>query len=73
MASFRKVKFTMVRGSGYGQYEILSKYKGTSVKAHTTDSEAYDWFDDESNKEKHMAAKRHCYAKIVQSYENLKS
>jgi hypothetical protein len=68
MVSFRKVKFEMERLSGYGQYLIKGTYKGKEVKVRTTDSEAWDWLKDESNPEKHVDAKRHCYKKIVQAY-----
>jgi hypothetical protein len=65
MQSFRKVKFTMEKSSGYGQYIIQGTYNGKDVKVHTTDSEAWDWFNDESDKKKNMDAKRHCYMKII--------
>lgn len=72
MAKFRKVEFNMVRGNGYGQYIIVCEsYKGKSIKAHTTDSEAWDWINDDSNKEKHRDALRHCYYKITEAYQNL--
>ena len=70
MATFRKVEFNMIRGNWYGQYYIVSRYKGVDLKVHTTDSEAWDFINDDSNKEKHMAALRHCYAKIKEAYEN---
>ncbi|WP_373731234.1 hypothetical protein [Bacteroides heparinolyticus] len=71
MATFRKVKFEMKRGNGYGQYIIEARYRGKEIKAHTTDSEAWDWINDDSNKEKHQEALRHCYNKIVETYNNL--
>ena len=71
MATFRKVKFEMKRGYGYGQYFIEAFYKGKNIKVHTTDSEAWDWINDDSNKEKHQDALRHCYTKIVEAYNNL--
>jgi hypothetical protein len=67
--SFRKVNFEMVRGNGYGQYVIIATYRGKKIKVHTTDSETWDWIDDDSNKEKHNDARRHCYYKIVEAYE----
>ena len=70
MATFRKVKFTMVRGNGYGQYYIVSRYNGVDFKIHTTDSEAWDWIEDDSYPEKHMEALRHCYMAIREAYEN---
>lgn len=75
MATFRKVNFEMVRGNGYGQYIIEASYKGKEIKAHTTNSEAWDWLNNEGftkeEKEKHRDALRHCYFKIVEAYNNL--
>lgn len=75
MATFRKVNFEMVRGNGYGQYIIEASYKGKDIKAHTTNSEAWDWLNNEGftkeEKEKHRDALRHCYFKIVEAYNNL--
>lgn len=76
MAKFKKVEFTMARGNGYGQYKVIAEnYRGKRVVAHTTDSEAWDYINDEGNtkeeKEKHRDALRHCYYKIVTAYENL--
>lgn len=71
MATFRKVNFEMKRGNGYGQYVIEARYKGKDIKAYTNDSEAWDWINDDSDKEKHQDALRHCYGKIVEAYNNL--
>lgn len=67
--TFRKVKFEISRMSGYGHYLITATYKGKEVKAVTTDSEAWDWIDDDSNKYMHDLARKHCYYAIVKSYE----
>ena len=69
--SFRKVEMEMGRGNSYGQYYVKATYRKKQIKAHTTDSEAWDWFSDDSNKEKHMDALRHCYYKIVAEYDRL--
>lgn len=68
MAKFRNVNFTMEIGNGYGQYVIKTTYKGKEIVAHTTDSEAWDYLNDDSDKEKHLEALRHCYYKIVEEY-----
>lgn len=68
MKTFRKVKFEMIRGGGYGQYFIISRYRGKKIKAHTTDSEAFDHLDDDGIKG--IDARRHCYNKIVETYKN---
>lgn len=71
MATFRKVEFSMRRGNGYGQYIIEARYRGKDIEAHTTDSEAWDWIGDDSDKEKHNYSRRHCYYKIVEKYNEL--
>jgi hypothetical protein len=71
MAKFRNVEFTMSMASGYGSYYIHATYKGKDLKVMTHDSEAWDWWNDDSNKVKHMDAKRHCYTMIVLEYERL--
>lgn len=67
--SFRKVNFQIEMARGYGQYIITGKYRGQSIKAHTTNSEVWDWINDYSNKKKHTEARRYCYEKIVEEYE----
>lgn len=69
-ATFRKVELSIRRGNGYGHYIISADYKGKHIEAHTTDSECFDWLNDDSNMEKHQDAKRHAYSKIVSAYEN---
>lgn len=69
--SFRKVEFTIEHTHMYGHYEIRATYRGKEIKAITTDAEAYDWIDDDSNKEKHRDARRHCYYKIVTNYNEI--
>lgn len=67
--SFRKIRFSMRHGNGYGQYIIEANYRSTKIVAHTNDSEAWDYLDDDSNKEKHNNARRHCYMRICQQYQ----
>lgn len=71
MATFRKVNFEISKGNGYGQYFISGTYKGKAITAHTTDSEAYDYLNDADNKVKQLEARKHCYMKIIQAYNNL--
>lgn len=69
-ATFNRVTLSMSRACGYGQYTISATYRGKQIKAHTTDSEAWDYLDDDSDKERHREAKNHCYNKIKSTYEN---
>jgi len=63
---FNKVKMNIERTSSYGHYKITAFYKGKHISTITTDSEAFDWFNDDSDKMKHREALRHCYCKISQ-------
>jgi hypothetical protein len=58
------------RLSGYGQYQVSGYVNGTLVKAHTTNSEAFDWLNDDSNAEKHAEAIDYCNSLIERTYEN---
>ena len=71
MAKFRKINLEIYKNSGYGQYTIKAIYKGNAIEAHSTNSEAFDWLNDDSNKEKHQDAKRACYCAIVARYNYL--
>ncbi len=44
---------------------------GIEVSAITTDSEAFDYLNDEDNEEKHEQALAHCVMKLELAYENL--
>lgn len=68
--TFRRISFTMERASGYGRYIIDANYRGKHIRVSTTDSKAWDWLDDDSDKEKHRDALRHCYNKITAAYYN---
>ena len=70
MATFRKIKLEIRRANGYGQYTVSANYRGKEVKAHTTDSECFDWLNDDTNKEMHLEAKRYAYSLIVNAYKN---
>lgn len=70
MATFRKVQLTISPTTGYGQYIVSAAYRGSNVAARTTDSEIFDWLNDDSNKEKHLDAKRAAYLLIRNAYEN---
>jgi hypothetical protein len=71
MAKFRKVELSISRANGYGQYYLSANYKGKQIKVHTTNSECFDWLNDDSNKEKHLEAKQYAYRTIVNAYKNL--
>lgn len=70
MVKYKNIQFDISKVSNtYGRYFIRAKYKGRDVVAQTKDSECYDWLNDDSNKEKHLQAKRHAYSKIVEQYK----
>lgn len=59
------------RGNGYGQYVITGEVNGIKVKARTTDSEAFDYLDDENFPEKQLQAIEHCECKLKEAYNNI--
>lgn len=46
-----------IEATGYGQYTL----RGLGISAHCTDSEMWDWCDDDENEEKHLNAKQAAY------------
>lgn len=61
----------IARTSQYGHYRITGMVNGIEVSAITTDSEAFDYLNDEDNQEKHEQALAHCEMKLELAYENL--
>lgn len=57
------------RGNGYGQYIVSGSVNGEYIEVPTTDSEAFDWLNDDSNEEKHQDAIAHCRMKLEMAYE----
>lgn len=62
---------TIKRASGYGQYLISGVVNGVEVTARTTDSEAFDYLNDDDYPEKQQQAIEHCMYKLELSYEML--
>lgn len=69
IGTFKKVKFTMSHTHGYGQYVIESTYKGKNIRVHSTNSEAFDCLEDDSNMKKFNEARKYCYNQIKYAYE----
>ena len=59
--TFKKVSFSIEPGMKYGYYVIRANYYKKSVTVGTSDSELYDWIDDDSDREKNLNARRGCY------------
>lgn len=70
MARFRNVELKIRRKNGYGQYYVYAHYRGEYICVRTTNSECFDWLEDDSNPEKHIEAKRYAYSAIRRAYEN---
>ena len=49
--------YTMTR-TGYGQYTVTKTNKRGTEYRHSTDSQMYDWMDDDSDRHQHASAKR---------------
>lgn len=56
---------------GYGQYLIKGIVNGVSISVHSTNSEAFDWFNDDSNIEKHEEAIYAVNMALELAYNNL--
>ena len=69
---FKVENLSISRGNGYGQYYVTATVNGDKIKAHTTNSEAFDWFNDDENLEKHEEAQEYCHDLAVRTWENLK-
>jgi hypothetical protein len=54
--------------SSYGRYIISGTVNGVEVETTTNDSEAYDWYNDNSNEEKQANAIAHCEWKLEEAY-----
>lgn len=59
------------RTSQYGHYRVTGIVNGVEVSAITTDSEAFDYFNDDDNEYKNAMAIAHCECLLIQTFENL--
>lgn len=55
--------------SSRGRYLIKGIVNGVPLVVHTTDAEVYDYFNDDSDPEKHEDAIQHCVFKLEDLYE----
>ena len=69
---YRNLEFTVQRSNTYGQYIIRALYKGLVITVRTTDSQIWDWVDDDSNSTKWKNANRAAYTLIInEAYEEV--
>lgn len=59
------------RTSSYGHYRVTGVVEGTEVSCITTDSEAFDYLNDEDYPEKQADAQAHCEMILELTYQNL--
>ena len=59
------------RTRSYGHYRVTGVVEGTEVSCITTDSEAFDYLNDEDYPEKQAAAQAHCEMILELTYQNL--
>jgi len=64
-------EITIKRTSSYGHYRVTGVVEGTEVSCITTNSEAFDYLNDEDYPEKQSAAQEHCEMILELTYENL--
>jgi hypothetical protein len=61
----------MKRTMSYGHYRIIGLVEGKEVTCITTDSEAFDYLNDNDYPEKHKEAIAHCKRKLIETFKNL--
>jgi hypothetical protein len=59
------------RTRSYGHYRVTGTIEGTEVSCITTNSEAFDYLNDEDYPEKQETAQAHCEMILKLAYENL--
>jgi len=59
------------RTKSYGHYRVTGTVDGIEVSCITTDSEAFDYLNDEEYPEKQAAAHAHCVAILECTYNNI--
>jgi len=64
-------EISIKRTSSYGHYRINGLVNGTEVSCITTDSEAFDYLNDEDYPEKQEEAWAHCERKLIETFNNL--
>lgn len=62
----------VTRANGYGQYFISGVVEGIEVKVRDTNSECFDWIEDDSNPDKHQQAKEYANNRLCRAYEDFK-
>ena len=60
---------TIQRKSGYGHYLLTGMVNGQIVTKPTTNSECFDWLNDDSNEEKHQEAIEYAKNALINQYE----
>jgi hypothetical protein len=64
-------EIAMKRTTSYGHYRIIGLVEGKEVTCITTDSEAFDYLNDEDYPEKQEEAIEHCERKLIETFNNL--
>lgn len=59
------------RTSSYGHYRITGEVNGIELSCITTDSETFDYLNDEDNEYKSAMAMAHCECKLIEKYDQL--
>jgi hypothetical protein len=59
------------RTSSYGHYRVTGVVEGREVSCITTNSEAFDYLNDDEDAEKQAEAQAHCQMILELTYENL--
>jgi hypothetical protein len=60
----------MEKTTRYGHFELSGIVNGNTIKIITTNSEAFDWLNDDENEEKHLEAVAYCNRMLEMAYNN---
>ena len=66
-----EIKYITMSFTGrYGHFYLDGVVNGEKIRVVTTDSEAFDWYNDDSNEEKHLEAVQYCKSQLIEAYQN---
>lgn len=61
-------QISMSKTTRYGHFELSGMVNGERVSVITTNSEAFDWYNDNENEEKHAEAIAYCERTLTNAY-----
>lgn len=71
MVRFKNIEISISHYSLAGHYVLKTTYRGKDINIVFTNSETYDWYNDDSEPENQIDALNYCYRLIVDEYNKL--